>query len=357
MKAFLFFISTLFSSHPLQAEVKLEEIKIPEGFNISVYAKNIEGARSMTWGSDGILFVGSRNAGKVYAVEPNGKVHLIASRLNQPNGVAFANGALYVAEIQRLIKFENIMANLAKRPKPKEIRRFPSDTHHGWKFMAIGPDGDLYVAQGVPCNICKVKDPYGTILKMKLDGGNETVIARGIRNSVGFDWNPDTKELWFTDNGRDWMGEDTPPDELNRVTKVGAHYGFPFCHGTDVIDPEFGKDKKCQDYVLPVQNLGPHVAALGMRFYTGKNFPAKYQKQVFIAEHGSWNRSIPLGYRVMLVTLDGNGKSKGYEVFAEGWLQNNRPWGRPADVINTNDGALLVSDDQADAIYKITYSK
>lgn len=352
---FSFLTSTLFFTNSAHAEVKLEKIKLPKGFKISIYAKEVGGARSLTWGDNDVLFVGSRDVGKVYAVEPNGKVHVLASGLNQPNGVAFANGTLYVAEIHRLIKFENIMKNLAKPPPPKEVQKFPSDKHHGWKFIAIGPDKQLYVPQGVPCNICEYKDPYGTIIKMKLDGSNETVVVRGMRNTVGFDWHPITKELWFTDNGRDWLGEDTPPDELNRVTKAGSHFGFPFCHGTDILDPEFGKGKKCSDYVAPVQNLGPHVAALGMRFYTGKTFPKNGAQQIFIAEHGSWNRSKPIGYRVMRVSLDEKGKSLGYEVFAEGWLDGGSPWGRPADVLNAKDGSLLVSDDLAGVIYKISY--
>ena len=351
---FILIICSIFS-RPVFAKAQLNQIKLPAGFTISVYAEKVEDARSMTWGKNGTLFVGSRNAGNVYAIEPNGTVHILSKHLNQPNGVAFHDGTLYVAEIHRLIKFENVENNLNKRPAYQVVAKFPKDNHHGWKFIALGPDKNLYVPQGAPCNICEVQDPYATLQRVSLDGKTTTVIARGIRNTVGFDWHPDTKELWFTDNGRDWMGDDQPPDELNRLVKEGSHFGYPFCHGVDLLDPDFGKGKKCKDYVAPVQNLSPHVAALGMRFYMGKKFPTKYQKQIFIAEHGSWNRSLPLGYRVMLVTLDSKGKALSYEVFAEGWLQGSKPWGRPVDVINAPDGSLLVSDDHANVIYKISH--
>ncbi len=351
----LIFGATFFFTVFLHAEVKLDKIKLPPGFKISVYAKDLDGARSMTWGKNGTLFVGSRTAGKVYAVDSTGKVFLIADKMNSPNGVAFRDGTLYVAEIQRLSKFDNIEERLADPPQPVVISRFPSDTHHGWKFIAFGPDGKLYVPQGAPCNVCDVKDPYATIGTIDADGKNAKVFARGIRNSVGFDWHPVTQELWFTDNGRDMLGDDSPPDELNRAPQADMHFGFPFCHAGNISDSGFAKGKKCEEFISPEQKLGPHVAALGMRFYKGSQFPSKYYQQIFIAEHGSWNRSTPIGYRVTLVTLDEKGKAKNYEVFAEGWLQGGKSWGRPVDVINSPDGGLLVSDDQADVIYKISY--
>jgi glucose/arabinose dehydrogenase len=232
---------------------------------------------------------------------------------------------------------------------------FPRDRHHGWKFIAFGPDGLLYVPVGAPCNICEREDErYASILRMKPDGTGLEVFARGIRNTVGFDWHPETKELWFTDNGRDMLGDDLPPDELNRAPQKGMHFGYPYCHGGTISDPEFGSKRKCDEFTPPAMNLGPHVAAIGMRFYTGSMFPKEYQNQIFIAEHGSWNRSKPIGYRITLVRLENNRAVK-YETFAEGWLQGERAWGRPADVLVMPDGALLVSDDEADVIYRISY--
>jgi glucose/arabinose dehydrogenase len=274
-----------------------------------------------------------------------------------PNGVAFRDGALYVAEVNRVLRFDRIESRLKNPPKPVVGNdSFPRDRHHGWKFIRFGPDGLLYVPVGAPCNVCLQKDPiYASITRMKADGTAREIFAHGIRNTVGFDWHPETKELWFTDNGRDWLGDDRPPDELNRAPKERLHFGFPFCHGKDIADPEFGSQRKCDEFVPPVQELDPHVAALGMRFYDGATFPAEYRHQIFIAEHGSWNRSTPIGYRVTLVRLDGNKASK-YEVFAEGWLRGTKPWGRPVDVQVMPDGALLVSDDEAGAIYRISYT-
>ncbi len=339
------------------AKIQLDKIKLPSGFKISLFAKDIEGARSMTWGKSGILFVGSRSAGKVYAIDKSGKVFTLAKNLNMPNGVAFRNGALYVAEIQRIIKFENIEQNLNSPPKAKVIATYPDDSHHGWKFIAFGPDGKLYVPQGAPCNICEVKDPYGTITSINEDGTNKTVYARGVRNSVGFDWHPVTKELWFTDNGRDQMGDNIPPDELNKASKSGMHFGYPYCHAGELLDPKYGKGKSCKDYVAPMQKLGPHVAALGMRFYKGKSFPKKYLHNIFIAEHGSWNRSEPLGYRITIVDPSKTKEKENYEIFAQGWRSDGETWGRPVDIIETPDGSILISDDYADAIYKISYSE
>lgn len=338
-------------------ELPLEKIKLPPGFNISVFAKNIDGARSMTFGKNGNLFVGTRTTGKVFAISPSGEVHTIAKGLNSPNGVAFLEGDLYVAEIHRIIKFENIEQQLTKPPTYKVIVNLPKDTHHGWKFIAFSPNGKLFVPQGAPCNICEVKDPYGTILIMDSDGKNMKPFARGVRNSVGFDWHPITRDLWFTDNGRDWLGDDSPPDELNVATKPELHFGYPYCHAGNNLDPEFGKGKKCETYEGPKQRLGPHVAALGMRFYTGGSFPKKYFHQIFIAEHGSWNRSKPIGYRITTVNLDKSGNAENYQTFAEGWLDQDKVWGRPVDVIVNKDGDLLVSDDYANVIYKISYKE
>ncbi|HZY10946.1 MAG TPA: PQQ-dependent sugar dehydrogenase, partial [Bacteroidota bacterium] len=232
---------------------------------------------------------------------------------------------------------------------------FPSETHHGWKFIRLGPDEKLYVPVGAPCNVCEREDQrYSTIMRMKLDGSDLEIFARGVRNTVGFDWHPTTHELWFTDNGRDMLGDDIPPDELNHATTQGMHFGFPYCHGGNISDPEYGEKHQCTEFTPPAMKLGPHVAALGMRFYTGTMFPSEYLNQIFIAEHGSWNRSVPLGYRITTVSLENNIAVR-YDVFAEGWLQDGKVLGRPVDLLIMPDGALLVSDDYAGVIYRISY--
>ncbi len=347
-----------------QSPLPLEKIKLPPGFSIEMVAR-VPNARAMTWGAQGTLFVGSANAGKVHAVtlprpgsQEGARVRTIASDLRDPAGVAFRDGALFVSAVNRILRYDDIERRLDAPPAPSVVSAaFPSDGHHGRKFIAFGPDGKLYVPVGAPCNICQPDpDRYAMIARMNADGSDLEVVARGVRNTVGFDFHPVTRELWFTDNGRDWLGDDSPPCELNRLTSPGQHFGYPFCHGATTVDPEFGQLRACTETVAPVQQLGPHVAPLGMRFYTGTQFPAAYRNQVFIAEHGSWNRSRKIGYRVALVRLDGNGKALAYESFAEGWLQGQQAWGRPADVLVAPDGALLVSDDYAGAIYRIRYT-
>jgi glucose/arabinose dehydrogenase len=346
-------------------DLPVDSIRLPPGFRIEVFTDRVPDARSMTLGKKGTLFVGSREAGNVYAVTFSkganraDRVITLASGLDMPNGVAFRDGSLYVAETSRIIRFDNIEEHLSdERPPVVVSTAFPDRKAHGWKFIAFGPDRLLYVPVGMPCNICEQSDQrFGTIMRMKPDGTNMEVYARGIRNSVGFDWDPETKGLWFTDNGRDWMGDNQPPDELDHAPSPGMNFGFPYCHGTDVPDPKLGKKHGCSEFVPPAMNLGPHVAALGMRFYTGSMFPESYRNQVFIAEHGSWNRSVPIGYRITMATLDGNRKAVSYRVFAEGWLEKGNSWGRPVDVQVMSDGALLVSDDKAGAIYRITYDR
>lgn len=339
-------------------------IKLPPGFSIDYYAENVEGARSMVLSPDGTLFVGSRDTGKVYAVLDRNKdskaddVLVLAEGLDMPNGVALRNGSLYVAEVSRVIRYDDIEKRLENPPDPVVVNEnFPSDRAHGWKYIKFGPDGKLYVPVGMPCNVCNKEgedERYGTIMRMEADGSQLEIFAKGIRNTVGFAWNPKTGELWFTDNGRDWLGDDMPPDELNRAPEKGMHFGFPFCHGDDIPDPELGGLRNCSEFTAPEIKLGPHVAALGMTFYTGTMFPEEYRNQIFIAEHGSWNRKIPIGYRVSLVKLE-NGKAVTYESFADGWLQGLAAWGRPVDVLVMPDGALLVSDDKNNAIYRISY--
>jgi glucose/arabinose dehydrogenase len=340
----------------------LDKIKLPPGFSISIYATGVRNAREMALGANGTLFVGSMNAGNVYAVVDRDKdykadeVIKIAEGLEMPSGIAFRDGSLYVAEIFRVTRYDNIESQLKNPPKPVVVNdKFPRDRHHGWKFIAFGPDGMLYVPVGAPCNVCRLDERHGVIDRMKADGSGVEVFATGVRNSVGFDWHPETKELWFTDNGRDGMGDNTPPDELNYAPRKGMNFGFPDCHAGTIRDPEFGQEP-CSKFTPPALNLTPHGAALGMRFYTGSMFPPEYRDQIFIAEHGSWNRSTPIGYRVMVARLEGN-KAVKYEPFAEGWLQGSRAWGRPSDVLVMPDGSLLVADDQADTIYRITFHR
>lgn len=346
------------------AELPLERIRLPPGFAIELWAR-VENARQMVLGrhdgNGGTLFVGSMQAGKVHAVRfgANFKVQgvsVVASGLERPVGVAYRDGSLYVSAVNRILRYDDIERRLAQPPAAVLVTdQLPSETHHGWKFITFGPDGKLYVPVGAPCNICE-PDPqrYANILRMNADGSGTEVYARGVRNSVGFDWQPQTGELWFTDNGRDMLGDDLPADELNHAPRAGMHFGYPYCHGGDLPDPEFGGRRSCQEFTPPAQKLGPHVASLGMRFYTGTMFPPEYRNQIFIAEHGSWNRSKKIGYRVTLVRLQGS-KAIAYQPFASGWLNGESAWGRPSDVLVLPDGSLLVADDYAGAIYRIIY--
>ena len=348
-----------------QAEpVSPGKIQVPDGFEVSVFATDVPGARSMTLADDGTLFVGSRGQGRVYALRDNdqdGQADeqvVLADGLDSPNGVAVRGNQLYVAAIDRILRYP-----LPKSGEPLEAAGppeiistdFPDDRHHGWKFIAFGPDGRLYVPIGAPCNVCQAQG-YAVITSMEPDGSDHQIYARGVRNTVGFDWHPETGDLWFSDNGRDWMGDNRPPDELNHAPEPGLHFGFPFCHGGDIPDPEYGEPGVCDQYQSPARKLGPHVASLGMRFYTGDQFPDEYRNQIFIAEHGSWNRSEKIGYRVSLVRLEGD-RAMSYETFASGWLEDDQVHGRPVDVQVLPDGSLLVSDDHAGAIYRIAYTR
>lgn len=336
----------------------VDDIVLPAGFQIEVWADEIDGARSMTLSPSGILYVGTRTNDKVYAVVPDGRsrrVVVVAEGLTSPNGVAWRDGSLYVAEISRVIRFDDIDRTYASKPKYTVVNdQFPKDRHHGWKFIAFGPDGKLYVPVGAPCNSCEREDPrYASIMRMNPDGSDPEVFASGVRNTVGFAWHPEDQVLWFTDNGRDWLGDDLPPDELNRAPRAGLHFGFPHLYGRNQRDVNY-PSVDTSKYVPAALDLGPHVAALGMRFYTGTMFPERYRNGIFIAEHGSWNRSKPLGYRVMFVRVE-NHRPVSYEVFAEGWLGSTAAWGRPVDVQLLPDGSMLVSDDKAGAIYRVTY--
>lgn len=341
----------------------LETIVLPPGFTISVYADTVPNARGMTLGSNGTLFVGTRKGDVYGVVDRNGdhradEVFTIAKGLNMPVGVAYKNGALFVSAVDRILRFDGIEQRLANPPAPVTVTdRFPKETQHGWKFIAFGPDGKLYVPVGAPCNICEPDpDRYALIGRINPDGSGYEIVARGVRNTVGFDWDLNSHDLWFTENGRDHLGDNQPPDELNHAPKPGLHFGYPYCHGTAISDPEYGSKRPCREFTAPVVELGPHVASLGMRFYSGTMFPSEYANRIFIAEHGSWNRSEKSGYRITLVSRDTQGRFQ-YSTFAEGWLQGQRAWGRPVDVLVMPDGALLVSDDAAGAIYRISYAK
>lgn len=361
MKRSFFFLLLVACLPAWAGDLPLHEIRLPPGFGISLYADNVPGARSMALASDGTLFVGTRGD-KVYALPNRDGDHradaviTLLRGLNTPNGVAFRDGALYVAEINRILRYDNIATRLKNPPKPVVVNdAFPKDTAHGWKFIRFGPDGKLYVPVGAPCNICE-PDParYAGIFRINPDGSSLEQYASGVRNTVGFDWHPATRELWFTDNGRDWLGNTSPPDELNHAPRAGLHFGYPYCHGRAIADPEYGGTRHCSAFTPAAQELGAHTAALGMRFYDGALFPDTWRHRIFIAEHGSWNRLPPFGYRITTARVEGN-RVTAYELFAEGWLGRLTAWGRPVDVQVMPDGALLVSDDKAGVIYRIGY--
>lgn len=337
------------------------KLKVPAGFNIEVYAAGVANARSLALGDKGTVFVGSRLVDKVHAiVNKDGKreVKVLASGLYRPNGVAFKDGTLYIAELSRISKIEKVEDNLDNPPKPTVIfDKLPKDEAHGWKFIAIGPDNKLYAPVGQPGNNVLNDDEHGLIRRINLDGSGAEVIVRGVRHTVGFDWHPETKQLYFTDNGRDWMSEDVPEDELNRITKVGEHFGAPFCLQGNIVDPEFGWGKSCSEYTAPVGLLGPHSAALGIRFYTGNMFPKAYKNAAIIARHGSWNRTKKVGGDVVIAKLNKDGTMRSLEPFITGFLEDNKYIGRPVDVLQMKDGSLLVSDDYNGAVYRITYGK
>lgn len=343
------------------AATRLDELTVPAGFHLTLYADKLPNAREIALGAKGTVFVGSGPAGKVYALTDShhkgfaDTTRVIASGLESPIGVAFKDGDLYVSAVSRIVVLRDIENHLDAPPNPEVITdKLPTESHHGAKFIAFGPDGKLYVPIGAPCNICEPGPDHGKLIRVNADGSGMQDVAYGIRNSVGFDWQPGTNQLWFTDNGRDMLGDDTPSDELNRITRKDEHFGYPYCHQGDTLDPEFGAGKQCSNYTPPVLKLGAHVASLGMRFYEGSEFPAAYRGAIIVAEHGSWNRSKKSGYRVMAVKLQGS-KVLSYEPLITGFMQNERAWGRPADVQPLPDGSLLVSDDLAGAVYRVTY--
>jgi glucose/arabinose dehydrogenase len=341
-------------------KLPLEQLKLPKGFKLEVYASGIANARSLRLGDKGTVFVSNRQLDKVYAVVERGgkrETKVIAAGLDRPNGLAFLAGTLYIGEGSRISKLERIEDQLDNPPSPLVIYDdLPNHQSHGWKFIAIGPDRKIYINVGAPCNICIPPEENAQIRRINLDGSGAEVFARGVRNSVGFDWHPVTREFYFTDNGRDWLSEDLPEDELNRVTKIGQHFGFPYCHQGNFTDREFGWGRSCEEFVKPVALLGPHSAALGMRFQSGRMFPAEYHSAIFIARHGSWNRTKKIGGDVVVAKLNKDGSVKSVEPFLTGFLHNNQYSGRPVDVQFLKDGSLLVSDDYAGAVYRVTYN-
>jgi glucose/arabinose dehydrogenase len=358
------------SGHPARmtvtppSEIPLDKIKVPKGFKVELWAHGMPGVRMMARGTQGTIWAGTRSIGRVYEIKDKGGVRehrILAQKLTQPNGVAFQGGNLYVMAINRVYRYDNIESNPSVKPvELTDAFKLPPDVHHNWKFIAFGPDSKLYVQVGAPCNICEPSEQHAQIRRYVADGSSMEVVARGVRNTVGFDFHPRTGELWFTDNGRDWQGENGPEDELNRLSKAGQFFGFPYCHAQGIPDMNFPKKDACKGVTKPAALMGPHAAALGMRFYSGEMFPKEYKESIFVARHGSWNKSELFGYDVLHVKVSADGKKVAKVTpFMTGFMdkKENKFWGRPTDVLQLADGSLLVSDEQNGAIYRVTHSK
>ncbi len=364
LSVFILMVNSCFAIQKEHQQI-LEQLQLPKGFTISIYADDLTNARTLALGKNNIVYVGTRKEGAVYAIQDSNadgfadKQYTIATHLNMPNGVAYKDGNLYVAETNRIIRFDNIDQQLKTPPKPQVIyNKLPSDKHHGWKYLRFGPDDKLYTAVGAPCNIClPEKDIYSSLIRLNKDGSEFEILARGIRNSVGFDWQPETGKLFFTDNGRDHLGDDIPPDELNSWSQKGQHFGYPYCHGGDIADPELANDKECKEFTAPDWKFRAHIAPLGIQFYTGKAFPERFQNQLFVAQHGSWNRTEPQGYRIALIKFK-KGKPISEHGFISGWLTSKGDvLGRPTDLLQMPDGSLLIADDTLGVIYRVEYKK
>jgi glucose/arabinose dehydrogenase len=346
------------------AEIPIDKLKVPKGFKVEIWATGIPGGRAMARGDKGKIYVGTRIIGRVYEVTDEGgkrTSRIVIDKLTQPAGVAFADGSLYVFAIDKVLRFDGIEDNPGVQPVDLTDKfNLPPEQHHNWKYIRFGPDKKLYVPFGAPCNICEPPEQYGQIRRYNPDGSGMEVLARGIRNSVGFDFHPKTGELWFTDHGRDWMGDDGPQDELNRISKPGLFFGFPYCHAQGIPDRDIKKADPCKGVTKPVTLMGPHAASMGVLFYTGSMFPAAYKDTIFVARKGSWNRTKPFGFDVVNVRVSADGKNARVTPFMTGF-QNPKAtkyefWGRPAYLLQMPDGALLVSDEQMGAIYRVSYT-
>ena len=347
-----------------RSEIPVEKINLPPGFSVQIWATGMPGGRAMARGDQGKIYVGTRIIGRVYEVTDNGdrrSVRVVVDKLTQPAGVAFANGALYVMAINRVLRYDGIESNPNVQPVDLTDKfQLPPEQHHNWKYIRFGPDKKLYVPFGAPCNICEPPAQYAQIRRYNPDGSGMEVIARGVRNSVGFDFHPKTGELWFTDHGRDWMGDDGPQDELNRLSKTGQNFGFPYCHAQGVVDADFKRADACKDVTRPVALMGPHAAAMGVLFYTGSMFPAQYKDTMFVARKGSWNRTKPFGFDVVNIKVGADGSNPKITPFMTGFIDAKDGkynfWGRPAYLLQMPDGALLVSDEQTGTIFRVSYS-
>ena len=348
------------------SEIPVNKLKVPKGFKVELWASGLPGGRAMALSDDGTkVYVGTRAIGRVYEVSDGGSkrsVRTVVDKLTQPAGVAYKDGALYVFAIDKVLKYDGIANNPNAQPQDLTAKfDLPPQQHHNWKYVAFGPDGKLYVPFGSPCNICEPPTKeYGQIRRYNADGSGKEVIATGIRNSVGFDWHPKTRELYFTDHGRDWAGDKGFEDELNKISKPGGFYGFPYCHNNGTPDPDVKKADPCKGVTKPVKLMGPHAAVMGIKFYTGKMFPAVYQNTAFVARKGSWNREQPFGFDVVTVRPGADGKGAKITPFLTGFNEGKdsyKFWGRPAYIAQMPDGALLVSDEQVGAIYRISYQR
>src|SRR6516164_918620 len=340
-------------------KLPLDKLKAPKGFTIEVYASGLDNARTLRLGDKGTVFVSSRLKDKVYAIVDKGgkrEVKVVASGLYRPNGIVLHKGTLYIAELSQISKIENVEDQLDNPPKPTVIfSDLPKDEGHGWKYLTVGPDEKLYFQVGAPCNICMPSERHGKIFRVGLDGKGLEVYASGIRQIVGMDWHPTLKQLYFSENSRDWLSEDLPEDKLNRVTQPGKdNFGYPYCHQGNFTDPEFGWGRSCSEFTKPLALLGPHSAALGLKFYTGNGLGNEYRNVIFLARHGSWNRTVKVGGDVVVIRLNDDGTFRSMEPFMTGFIQNNDYVGRPVDILPMKDGSLLISDDYNGAVYRVS---